>query len=179
MFELPLFKHELKQFIARVNLITRVMPELELPPFDEAAIQSSLARAFAGLTLTKEAQATPLHNAFRAHLAREQLAWVDEMAPLMVLWPDGRKLKLLYPETAVSKANPETHPPELQVKLHECFNLQEQPKICEGRLPVRLWLCSPEGKRLEATTDWLAFKKLSYPKLKASLQRKFPGVPWL
>ena len=177
-FELPLFKHELKQFIARINLLTLAMPELELPPFDEAALQRALARAFAGLTLAKEAQATPLHEAFRAHLPREQLAWVDEMAPLVIPWPDGRKLKLLYAESAGEKDGPAA-PPEVQVKLHECFGLQHQPTLCEGRLPVRLWLCGPDGKRLEATSDWLAFKKNSYPKLKANLQRKYPGVSWL
>jgi ATP-dependent helicase HrpB len=175
-FELPLFKHELKQFIARVNLLTLAMPELELPVFDEAAIQRCLGQAFAGLTLAKEAQATPLHDAFRAHLLREQLAWIDEMAPVVVQWPDGRKIKLLYPETA---GDGPANPPEVQVKLHECFGLQHHPRICEGRLPVRLWLCGPDGKRLEATSDWPAFKKISYPKLKANLQRKYPGVSWL
>ena len=177
-FELPLFKHDLKQLIARVNLLASTMPELEVPRFDEAALQRCLARAFVGLTLAKEAQATPLHDAFLAHLPREQLAWVDEMAPLVVPWPDGRKLKLLYPESAENTAG-QAHPPELQVKLHECFSLREHPKTCEGRLPVRLWLCGPDGKRLESTSDWLAFKKLSYPKLKANLQRKYPGVTWL
>jgi ATP-dependent helicase HrpB len=177
-FELPLFKHDLKQLMARINLIALAMPELEVPPFDEEALRRSLARAFIGLTLAKEAQATPLHDAFRAHLPREQLAWVDEMAPLAVQWPDGRKLKLLYPESAENKAG-QAQPPELQVKLHECFSLRDHPKICEGRLPVRLWLCGPDGKRLEATSDWVAFKKLSYPKLRASLQRNYPGVTWL
>ena len=176
-FELPLFRHELKQLIARVNLLTHAVPELELPVFDEAAIERSLARAFAGLTLAKEAQATPLHDAFRAHLPREQLAWIDEMAPSVITWPDGRKVKLLYPEPGAEK-NRLAQPPEVQVKLHECFALQHHPKICEGRLPVQLWLCGPDGKRLEATSDWLAFKKISYPKLKPNLQRKYPGVPW-
>ena len=177
-FELPLFKHELKQFIARVNLLTLAMPELELPVFDEAAIQRCLGHAFAGLTLAKEAQATPLHNAFQTHLPREQLAWIDEMAPLVIQLPDGRNVKLLYPEPAGEKDGL-ANPPEVQVKLHECFGLQHHPKICEGRLPVQLWLCGPDGKRLEATSDWLAFKKTSYPKLKANLQRKYPGVSWL
>ena len=177
-FELPLFKHELKQFVARVNLLTQAMPELELPVFDATAIERSLTRAFAGLTLAKEAQATPLHDAFRAHLPREQLAWIDEMAPLVIPWPDGRKVKLLYPEHGGDKSGP-ANPPEVQVKLHECFSLQHHPKICEGRLPVQLWLCGPDGKRLEATSDWLAFKRSSYPKLRANLQRKYPGVSWL
>jgi len=67
----------------------------------------------------------------------------------------------------------------LQVRLHECFGLKDHPAICEGRLPQLLWLCAPDGKRLESTTDWPAFKKTSYPKLKISLQRKYPSVPWL
>ncbi len=61
-FELPLFTHDLKQTIARVNLTAAVMPELELPPADKPFITAFLARAFAGLTLAKEAQATPLRD---------------------------------------------------------------------------------------------------------------------
>jgi ATP-dependent helicase HrpB len=69
--------------------------------------------------------------------------------------------------------------PELQVKLQECFPLKEHPRLCEGRLAVKLWLCAPDGKRLEPTTNWPAFRTNSYPKLKPALQKKYPGVPWL
>jgi len=177
-FELQLLKHDLKQFIARVNLLAAVMPELEFPPFNDVAIKACLARAFAGLTLAKEAQSTPLDETFFAHLAKEQLGWLDEMMPLKVAWPDGRKMKLLYPQESLDEDG-QPNAPELQVKLHECFALQQHPTLCEGRLPVRLWLCAPDGKRLEATSNWPAFKANSYPKLKPNLQRKYPGVPWL
>ena len=176
-FELPLLNHELKQLISRVNLVVAVMPEMEFPPFNEAAITTCLARAFEGLTLAKEAQATPLRDAFVRALAKEQLGWLDELAPTSILWPDGRKVKLLYPEQAHDEDG-QPNPPELQVKLHECFVLKAHPHICEGRLPVKLWLCAPEGKRLEATTNWTAFRVNSYPKLKPALQKKHPGVPW-
>jgi ATP-dependent helicase HrpB len=177
-FELPLFNHEVKQFIGRVCLVVATMPDLEFPSFDEAAITDCLAHAFAGLTLTKEAQATPLRDAFRQRLAKEQLGWLDELAPTSVAWPDGRKLKLLYQEQARDEDG-EPNPPELQVKLHECFALKEHPHICEGRLPVKLWLCAPDGKRLEATLNWPAFKVNSYPRLKPALQKKHPGVIWV
>src|SRR5205085_3429150 len=49
-FELPLFNHEIKQFIARVNLVCAVLPELEFPAFDESRIKLALACAFEGLT---------------------------------------------------------------------------------------------------------------------------------
>jgi ATP-dependent helicase HrpB len=177
-FELPLLNHDVKQFIARVNLVCAAMPELEFPPLDDAAITECLARAFHGLTLVKEAQATRLHDGLLKHLAKEQRGWLDELAPQTIAWPDGRKFKLLYAERALNEDG-EPNPPEFQMKLHECFALKEHPQICEGQLPVKLWLCAPDGKRLEATTNWPAFKANSYPKLKATLQRKYPGVGWL
>jgi ATP-dependent helicase HrpB len=176
-FELPLFNHELKQFISRVNLVVAAMPELEFPPFNEAAITTCLAHAFEGLTLAKEAQATHLREFFVQALAKERLGWLDELAPTSIAWPDGRKVKLLYPEQGRDEDG-HSNSPELQVKLHECFVLKAHPHICEGRLPVKLWLCAPEGKRLEATFNWPAFRTNSYPKFKPALLKKHPGVPW-
>ena len=165
LFELPLFNHELQQFVARVNLVHRVMPELDVPAFDE---QAALRRAFHGLSLTKEAQAAPLREAFLAHVPKEQLAWIEELAPVAIPWLGDKKLKLQYEDG-----------PEAQVKLHEIFQLTAHPKICESKVPVKLWLCTPDGKRLAFTVDWPAFKATEYPKVKSQLQKKYPGFTWL
>ena len=177
-FELPLFNHEIKQTIARLNLAATVMPELELPPMDAAAITGCLARAFSGLTLAKEAQAAPLRDAFYDFMGKDRLEWLNELAPAAIAWLDEKKLKLLYPEeTRDDDGWPNS--PEANVKLHEIFRLKEHPRICEGRLPVKLWLCAPDGKRLESTLDWPAFKASVYPKLKPALQKKFPANTWI
>jgi ATP-dependent helicase HrpB len=176
-FELPLFNHEIKQWLARVNVVCAVMPELELPPADAAFVLAFLSRAFAGLTLVKEAQATPLRDLLLEQIGRERVEWINELAPLSVLWPDGRKIKLLYPDQPRDKAGG-PNSPELQIKLHECFALKAHPRICEGRLPVRLWLCAPDGKRIDSTLDWPAFRASAYSKLKSALQQKFPGFVW-
>jgi hypothetical protein len=42
--------------------------------------------------------------------------------------------------------------PEAHVKLQECFALKEHPSLREGRLPVLLSLCTPDGKHLASTT---------------------------
>ena len=177
LFDLPLFKHGLKQFVARVNFIAQAVPELEFPALDATALEGCLAAAFTGSRLVKEAQAVTLDRAIRAHLAPDQREWLDELAPESVSWPDGRRVKLLYAEVPVDKKG-ERVPPELQVKLHECFQLQDHPTLCEGKVAVRLWVCAPNGKRLESTTDWAHFKTRVYPGLKANLQRKFPGTAW-
>lgn len=177
-FELPLLNHEIKQMMARINLICAVMPELEMPPAGAAFILDFLARAFAGLTLVKEAQATPLRDLFLEHVGRERLEWINELTPPSILWPDGKKLKLLYPDQACDEDGG-PNPPELQVKLHETFALKGHPHICEGRLPVKLWLCTPDGKRIESTLNWPAFKANTYPKLRNGLKQKFPTLTWV
>ena len=176
-FELPLLNHDVKQFIARVNLLAAVSPELDFPAFDEIRLVETLATAFENLTLVKEAQAAPLKEIFTRQLAPEQLEWLNEFAPLAVAWPGDKRLKLLYPEQTRDDDG-EPNSPELQVKLHECFGVKEHPHVCDEKLPVKIWLCTPDGKRLEATFNWPAFRTNSYPKLKSALQKKFPGVIW-
>ncbi len=177
-FELANLDHEVKQFIARVNLLCIASPELEFPVLDQTAITACLGRAFAGLTLVKETQVLGLLPEFKKHLAPEQLGWLDELMPFTVTWPDGRKLKLLYP-TDTTAAKSAFASPELQVKLNECFALTTHPLVCEGKVPVRLWLCGPDNKRIESTIDWPAFKATQYPKLRSTLLKKYPGVGWL
>ncbi len=176
-FELPLFNHEIEQYIARVNLVCAALPELEFPPLDESAVTACLARAFAGLTLAKEAQAVRLRDAFRAHLQPAQREWLDELAPRSLAWPDGRQLKLTYAKEA--EATGPVDPPEVQVKIQDCFPLPEHPRLCEGKVPVKLWLAAPDGKRLQATCDWLAFKQREYPTLRPALRSKYPSVAWI
>lgn len=177
LFELPLLNHDVKQFMARINLICTAMPELDFPPYDEPAITRCLAWAFRGLTLAKEAQTKPLKEHFLKHLAPEQIAWVDELAPTHITWIDGRKLKLLYAEQPVDEEN-QPQGPELPIKLQECFAVKEHPHVCEGKVPLKLWLSTPDGKRLEATYNWPAFRANTYPKLRSALQKKFSSILW-
>ena len=167
-FDLPLMDHRLKQFIARVNLIHANVPELEFAPFDADAIHACLARAFKGFSLVKEAQAAPLTHAFHQHLEKGQVSWLDELLPLTIPWLDKSTTKVSYINET----------PEAQVKLQECFGLKEHPSLCEGRLPLLLNLCTPDGKRLATTTDWPHFLAREWPKLRATVAKKFPGHVW-
>lgn len=167
-FDLPLFDHRLKQFIARVNLVHATVPELEFAPLDDASTVICLTRAFHGLTPVKDAQAAPLTHAFHNHLEKGQFSWLDELLPLSLPWPDQGTLKISYT----------TGEPEAQVKLQECFALKTHPTLCEGRLPVLLSLCLPDGKRLATTSDWPAFLTREWPKHRAAVAKKFPGHLW-
>jgi ATP-dependent helicase HrpB len=176
-FDLPNLNHAVKQFMARVNLVCVAMPDLEYPRFDEAAVAACVARAFHGMTLVKEAQAADLLPAFHAHLQPAQVGWLDELVPTGIAWHDGRRLKLVYSEET-DPVKGEAVAPELQVKLTDCFDLKEHPLLCEGTVPVRLALLTPDGKRLDVTGDWPQWKAQTYPKHRAALAKKFPGFTW-
>ncbi|MGJ8724772.1 MAG: ATP-dependent RNA helicase [Roseibacillus sp.] len=167
-FDLPLMDHRLKQFMARVNLLHETMPELEFAPFDEAAITTCLTRAFKGLSLAKEAQATPLLNAFHRHLEDGQISWLNELLPASIPWLEKGSTKVSYL----------TGSPEAQVKLQDCWALEEHPSLCEGRLPVLLKLCDPKGKKVATTTDWPHFLAREWRKYRPTVAKKFPGHVW-
>jgi ATP-dependent helicase HrpB len=167
-FDLPLLDHRLKQFIARVNLVHATVPELEFAALDQPAITACLTRAFTGLSLVKEAQAAPPTAAFHQHLDKGQVSWLDELLPHSIPWPDNGTIKISYTSGE----------PEAQVKLQECFALKAHPTLCEGRLPVLLTLCTPDGKRLATTPDWPAFLTREWPKHRQAVAKKFPGHLW-
>ncbi|RFC44922.1 MAG: ATP-dependent helicase HrpB [Verrucomicrobia bacterium] len=174
-FELPNFGHEQKQFVARVNLMCAALPELDFPQFDGPAMRRVLSSAFAGHTLVKEAQTVELRPHLRRHLAPEQIGWLDELLPLSIPWPDGRSLKLAYPE---AERPDEPAWPSAQIKLSDCWALKAHPVLGEGKIPVWLRLLLPDGKRLDETTDFLKWKSSSYPKHRAAVKTKYPGFAW-
>lgn len=177
LITLPEFGHEIQQFINRVNFVDAVVPDLEFPAFDESAIEACLARALKGVEIGKKAQAVKLGKAFRSRLTGEQIEWLDELAPTRILWPNGKPKKLLYADEPSGKGGV-INAPELQIKINDCFALEEHPVICEGKQPVRFRLQKPNGKKLDETDDWPKFKQREYPKLRKELKAKFSSLPW-
>ena len=108
-FELPLFNHEVKQFMARVNLVGAVMPELEFPPTETAIVPAFLARAIEGLTLAKEAQATPLREIFLQQLAGNDWAGWTNWPREQSLGPMGGSSSCSMPRKRATRMASRTH----------------------------------------------------------------------
>jgi ATP-dependent helicase HrpB len=95
-----------------------------------------------------------------------------------VAGPDSKPVKLLYPESPDAADDEAGLHPETQVKLHECWAMEAHPTVAEGRVPVRIWLQAPDGKRLDSTLNWKAWKAGSYPRIRPQLKVKYPGFVW-
>lgn len=174
--ELPNLDHAVQQWTGRVECLRVAVPELELPSMSTDGKRRALESAFRGLTLGREAQAANLLPAFRAVISKDLQGFVEELAPLQVAAPDGKLWKLSYAVDRDDAAAPPV--PEVQVKLLDLLPLKEHPRIAEGRVPVRIWIQDPTGKRLAPTRDWPAWRASEYPKIRATLKSKHPGFLW-
>lgn len=168
--DLPMWNHELDQWLARVAMVRKHFPELELPAFDDAAKLECLSRALSGTLLYKEAKEKPLVPAFREFLTPVQRDFISDLAPESVALANGKRYKLVYDEE---------EPPSITVKLNDIFGVKEHPRVCDGKVAVAIQLTAPDGKRLEVTQDLETFWKMSYPQLKRGALTKYKGVAWL
>ncbi len=179
--DLPNMDHRVQQWVARVECLRSAVAELELPSMRGDGWLKALQKSFHGLTLGREAQQLDLLPPFRGVLSSAQQAFVDELAPALIHvavpgQPQPKAWKLNY---IVDKDEPDAPPvPEVQVKITDILALKVHPAVAEGRVPVRIWVMDPGGKRLGSTRDWPAWRATEYVRLRHGLRAKNPGFIW-
>ncbi|MFN7987211.1 MAG: ATP-dependent helicase HrpB [Thermoanaerobaculia bacterium] len=154
---------------ARVAFLRRAMPELGLPPLDDAALRDLLPDLVVGRRRLAELRAIPLEPLLRGRLGSRALRLLDEHAPAALPVPTGRDLPLRYEAEG---------PPVLAVKLQELFGLAETPRVAAGRVPVLLHLLSPAGRPVQVTADLASFWSTTYPGVRKELRGRYPKHPW-
>jgi ATP-dependent helicase HrpB len=179
--DLPNLDHRVQQWVARVECLRAAVAELDLPSMRGEGWLKALQRAFHGLALGREAQQLDLLPAFRGALSPAQQAFVDELAPATISvavpgQPQPKAWKLNY---VADKEDGEAPPvPEVQVKITDILSLKVHPMVAEGRVPVRIWVMEPGGKRLGSTRDWPSWRATEYVRMRHALRAKNPGFVW-
>jgi len=178
--DLPNLDHRVQQWVARVECLRVAVPELELPSMRGDGLVMALRKAFHGLTLGREAAQVDLLPPFRSVLSKAQQSFVDELAPAVVgVAIPGQEPKAWKLSYAADKDDPEAPPvPEVQVKITDILALKVHPKVAEDRVPVRIWVMDPGGKRLGSTRDWPAWRATEYVRMRHALRAKNPGFVW-
>ena len=145
------------------------MPELDLPPLDDAALLALLPTLVTGRRRLAQLRDTPLEPLLKARLGSRALRLLDEHAPDSLPVPTGRDLPLRYDADG---------PPVLAVKLQELFGLAATPRVAGGRVSVLLHLLSPAGRPVQVTSDLASFWSTTYPAVRRELRGRYPKHPW-
>jgi ATP-dependent helicase HrpB len=156
-------------WILRLNRLAEWMPELGLPPIDDAARLAMLGEICFGATSAREIKSRPVWGAVKGWLTPAQQALLDRHAPERIELPNGKKWRLRYGKTG---------PPALSARIQELYDLERSPTVAAGRVTVVAEILAPNQRPQQVTTDLAGFWRETYPKLKAELQRRYPKHEW-
>ncbi|HWB05043.1 MAG TPA: ATP-dependent helicase HrpB [Verrucomicrobiales bacterium] len=157
------------QWLARLALLQKAMPELELPVFTEEDKRLVLEELFHGRRSYKEIKDLSPLQALRDWLSPQQAAAMDRHAPPRIELATGRSAKIDY-------TRPEE--PSVSVFIQQLFTQKDTPKIAAGRIPLVLSILAPNHRPIQVTRDLAGFWKNHYPALKKELERRYPRHEW-
>jgi ATP-dependent helicase HrpB len=158
-----------EQWLSRVDLLKRSLPELDWPVLSDPTFAEILDAVCEGKSRLEEAERADLVPYLQSRLTPAQIRELQESAPQMLSLPTGRTVRLEYQPS---------RPPILSVRLQELFGWTETPRIARGRVPVLLNLLGPNNRTVQITDDLKSFWTNTYHQIRKDLRRRYPKHAW-
>jgi ATP-dependent helicase HrpB len=156
-------------FRVRVQCLRQWLPELRLPPFDDAELRELLPWLCHGRRSLAEVRNGPWLEALQGRLTHEQRQAVERESPERLAVPSGSRIALRY---EVGR------PPVLAVRIQEVFGLRDTPRLAGGRVRVLLHLLAPNYRPQQVTDDLASFWTNTYPQVRKELRARYPQHAW-
>ena len=159
---------EVVRWIDRVRFVTDAMPELELPPIDEAAVDEVLQSLCLTRTKISQLHSAPWLDHLRGRFSYQQNQKVDQHAPAKFALPSGNSTAVVY----------DGGKPRIEVRIQELFGLASTPRIAGGRVPITLHLLGPNYRPQQITDDLENFWAETYTHVRKELRGRYPKHHW-
>jgi ATP-dependent helicase HrpB len=157
------------QYLQRLRSLSKWMPDLGLPAFDESAMCELLGSLCASCRSFDDLRKADWLGAIRDRLTYQQTTIVDREAPERIQVPSGSQIALTYGEG---------RSPVLAVRIQELFGLADTPRIAGGRVKVLLHLLAPNFRPQQVTDDLASFWANTYPTVRKDLRARYPKHAW-
>lgn len=157
------------EFRTRVRCLREWMPELDLPPLEDADLRPLLEALCRGRRSLEQVRNGPWLDALTGRLTYRQLQGVEREAPERIAVPSGSRVALRY-ELG--------RPPVLAARIQELFGLTETPRVAGGRVKVLLHLLAPNYRPQQVTDDLASFWANGYPLVRRDLRARYPRHSW-
>jgi ATP-dependent helicase HrpB len=166
-------REAVENFLARVEFLSRALPEAGLPALGEPDVRAALEAACEGrrsfAELRAAARAGGLSDSLRRRLTPEQQGLLARMAPERVKLASGRQARVNYERGK---------PPWVASRLQDFFGMREAPRVAGGRAEVVVHLLAPNNRPVQVTTDLSGFWSRHYARVRRELARRYPRHPW-
>ena len=156
-------------WIARVNLIARICPELGIAPIDHEALLPILEQLCHGTTRRKEIRQLDIQPELEGWLTREQAAALPQLAPEKVRLSNGIHARIHYPSEGE---------PYIARTVQDLYDVSVIPTIAMGRISPLIHVLAPNQRVAQITADLAGFWNDSYEQLKKDLKGRYPKHEW-
>ena len=161
--------HRVDQWTARLDLLGKSMPELEMPGWSDADKADAIAQICHGAVAYKDIKEADVWRVLREWLSPAQRAALDSYCPERIELPNGQSAKITYQEGA---------DPYISVRVSHLFGVWETPAICNGRVPLLVHILTPGQKPWQMTKDLKSFLANGYFQMKKEIAGRYPKHPW-
>lgn len=167
--ELPEWNDRTEQWITRLNCLADWMPELELSKIEEEDRRILIEQTCHGATAARQLRERSPDAALNAWLSSHQRGLLEQLAPDHVKLANGRTTRVQYRKSA---------PPMISVVLQHLYDMNENPRIAGGKIPVLVEILAPSRRPVQLTADLGNFWKTSYAAVKNQLRGRYPKHEW-
>jgi ATP-dependent helicase HrpB len=157
------------RWIARLVSLSKWMPEMELPGFDDDDKLMVLEELCQEAKSYKEIKNREVMPVLFRWLSVGQQAVLDAYAPLEVTLTNGRKAKVRY------SADGE---PWIAMKMQFLYDVDELPEIAQGKVKLLVHILAPNQRPWQVTGDLKGFWERGYPQMKKDLAGRYPKHEW-
>ncbi len=158
-----------EQWLHRVNFLTRLCPEQNLPPMGEDERHHIILLVCEGAVCYRDIKDAAILPHAKSLLTWDQQQFVEKHAPERIELPGGRRAKVTYAETA---------DPFLSARIQDFYGVTDDIKIALGRHALTLHILAPSHRPVQVTRSLKSFWTEIYPGLKQQLQRQYPKHEW-
>ena len=161
--------HQVEQWTARLLLLGKAMPELEMPGWTDQDKADAIAQICHGAVAYKDIKEANVWRVLREWLSAAQRAALDSYCPERIDLPNGQSAKITYEPG---------RDPFISVRVSHLFGVWETPAIAGGRVPLLVHILTPGQKPWQMTKDLRNFWAGGYFQMKKEVAGRYPRHPW-
>jgi ATP-dependent helicase HrpB len=161
--------HSVDQWAARLSLLGKTMPELEMPTWSDDDKSLAIAQICHGSVAYKDIKEANVWRVLREWLSPAQRAALDSYCPERIELPNGQSAKITY--------EPDRDP-HISMRVSHLFGVWETPCVCNGRAPLLVHILTPGQKPWQMTKDLKSFWSSGYSQMKKEVAGRYPRHPW-
>ena len=157
------------EWIARLQLLAKYMPEHPWPNLDAAQAAELLASGSRGKRSIAELQKVNWLPFLEGLLTYPMDRLLEEHAPTAMSVPSGSRIRISYLKG---------ERPVMEVRLQELFGWLDTPRVAGGRVPILLHLLAPNYRVVQVTDDLRSFWSTAYFQVRKDLRVRYPKHSW-